>query len=215
MQHSVVGFEFTGDPLLQGEFLPFHEGLTVIYGLNGAGKTRLADGMRAALTGVKSKINLSMVVRLHVLTAEDLTNDRSSFDQPTPGAGLLLAIAEKYALADDFESSASSRRHITVSKASEIIDQFIEAQFDALGAPRELSDEVAADRLLLMHPAGTAAEPSWDVWPVADPAGPRVAEAIERLERANDEVEALEWSDDGMEAFNGSPDVTVGSLGAP
>lgn len=54
MQHSVVGFEFTHDPLLQGEFLPFHQGLTVRYGLNGAGKTRLAEGMRAALTGVRS-----------------------------------------------------------------------------------------------------------------------------------------------------------------
>ena len=131
-----------------------------------------------------------------------MAQDRSLVDQPTPGAGLLLAIAEKFALAADFESSADARRYITVSKANEIIDRFIGAQFDERGAPAELHDEVAADRLFLMHPAGTAADPGWDVWPVADPAGTQVAEALERLNRADDEVEALAWSDDGMDAFH-------------
>jgi predicted ATPase len=202
MQHSVVGFEFTGDPLLQGALLPFRQGLTVVYGLNGAGKTRLTEGVRAALTGVKSEIQLSMVIRLHKPTEQDVKQDKAWANQRTPGAGLLLAIAEKFALADDFEDATVSRPILTLRKASEIIDRFIQAQFDARSAPAELRDEVALDRLFLMHPAGTATDPAWDVWPVADPAGPRVAEALERLKRADEAVDALEYSDDGMDAFH-------------
>ena len=202
MQHCVVGFEFTGDPLLEGAFLPFCEGLTVLYGLNGATKTRLAEGMRAALTGVKSHIDVSMIVRLQVPTELDLKHDRSQDEQPTPGAGLLVAIAERFAVPADFEFSMENRQFITVSTANEIVDRFIRAQFDARSDRAELRDEVAADRLFLMHPAGTSADPSWDVWPVADPTGPEVRISSERLNRAGDEIEALEYSDEGMEVFH-------------
>ncbi|WP_309065800.1 ATP-binding protein [Microbacterium sp.] len=59
----ILGFELTGDPLLEGEFLPLRQGLTVLYGLNGAGKTRLIRGVRAALLGVRDDIEIGMIVR--------------------------------------------------------------------------------------------------------------------------------------------------------
>ena len=59
----IVGFDFTGDPLLDGDFLPLRPGLTVLYGLNGAGKTRLLRGIRAALLGIADDVEIGMVVR--------------------------------------------------------------------------------------------------------------------------------------------------------
>jgi predicted ATPase len=201
MHHSVVGFEFTGDSLLQGDFLPFREGLTIFYGLNGAGKTRLSEGVRAALTGVKSEVRLSMIIRLHEPTEHDQENDLVLSNRRSPGTGLLLAIAEKFALAGDFEDEGASRPILSLSRASEIIDRFIRAQFDARSAPTDLRDEVAADRLFLMHPVGTASEPRWDVWPVADRTGPRVAAALLGLKLADDEYAASEDSDEGADAY--------------
>lgn len=60
---AIVGFEITGDPLLGGEFIPFRRGLTVLYGLNGAGKSRLLRGISGTLLGVASDVEVGMVVR--------------------------------------------------------------------------------------------------------------------------------------------------------
>lgn len=202
MQHCVVGFEFTGDPVLQGRFLPFRDGLTVLYGLNGAGKTRLADGIRAALTGVKLDVDVSMVVRLHEPTELDRNHDNSWNNQAPPGAGLLLAVAEVFAMGTDFETSPANRRFLEVDRASQVVDRWIRRQFDARSASADLRDEVAEDRLFLMHPAGTSTEPAWDVWPVANSTGQHVKHALSQLKSADDQIEALEYADESMDAFH-------------
>jgi len=51
MEHAVVGFELLGDPVLGGEFIAFEDGLNVLYGLNGAGKSRLLTGIRRSSPG--------------------------------------------------------------------------------------------------------------------------------------------------------------------
>ena len=201
MQHAVVGFEFTGDELLEGGFIPFREGLTVVYGLNGAGKTRLIEGMRAALTGVKSEVGLSLLVRLHTPTEQDLNSD-SAGGQRAPGVGLLLAIADQFAELDDY-----SFRDLRLQVADGIINRYIReaftrdrgSAFDA-NVPPELVEEVAADRLFLMHPAGTSRLPSWEVWPVADLAGEWVAAEVDRLAHIDDAFD--EDDPDGLDVFN-------------
>jgi ABC-type hemin transport system ATPase subunit len=47
----IVGFDFSGDEMLRGEMLTLEQGLTVRYGLNGTGKSRLLRGIRGALLG--------------------------------------------------------------------------------------------------------------------------------------------------------------------
>lgn len=199
MKHAVVGFEFTGDPLLEGGFIPFDDGLTVIYGLNGAGKTRLVEGMRAALTGVRSNVGLSLLVRLHKPTERDLQLD-SVRGLRTPGTGLLLAIADEFSQPQDYFLDEP----LELEVADGIVDRFIRESFAdtrptawGIDVPQELVEEVAADRLFLMHPAGSARLPSWDVWPVADLAGKWVAGNVDRLIRASDDLD-----EDDMDPFH-------------
>lgn len=59
----VVGFDFSGDDMLTGGLLSFDQGLTVLYGLNGTGKSRLLRGIRGALPGIQTDVNISLVAR--------------------------------------------------------------------------------------------------------------------------------------------------------
>jgi len=63
--------------------------------------------MRAALTGVKSEVGLSLLVKLHRPTEQDLKSD-SAGDKRAPGVGLLLAIADQFAEPDDCLSKDTS-----------------------------------------------------------------------------------------------------------
>lgn len=207
MQHPVVGFDLAGDPLLNGDRLPFQDGLTVIYGLNGAGKTRLLEGIRGALTGVATEAEVHFVAKLHPPSAEDLTTD-SSWGQRAPGVGLLLAIAEQLAAPTDFRMGPQpGERVLDLQRADELIDEHIRKQFADSDSSQELLEEVLADRLVLLVPAGTPKTPRWDAWMVADPAGRHLAAELERLESG---ITAYESDDDAssetlVDLLNGSP----------
>ena len=97
MEHAIVGFELLGDPVLGGEFMAFGDGLNVLYGLNGTGKTRLLTGIRNSLPGIASCVRVGLIARVHEPTALDVEADSSlssylGRDQRCSGAGLLLAL---------------------------------------------------------------------------------------------------------------------------
>lgn len=198
MQHSIIGFDLTGDHLLQGDFVSLQQGLTVLYGLNGAGKTRLAAGIRGALTGVETDVGLSLIISLPVPSARDVSADHERVPERAPGSGFLIAIAERLALPGDF--SVADPSFLELQAASRVVDRFIDEQFE--GSPEALRNEVASERLFMVHPTGTVQSPSWNAWPVARASGPRVTEAVAVKRQAQDEFNIKPDDDDDLDEVN-------------
>ena len=201
---AVVGFEFTGDPLLQGEFVPLRQGLTVLYGLNGAGKTRLLRGVRAALTGVADDVEVGMIVRLE----RPAVDDRPS-REPMSASALLVALAEAIGALDAFAgierpvSPFWDPVPLSPLAASVVVDGYI-LRHAGYHDP-DLTAEISDSRLFLLMPTGVAGNPSWDAWGVADlelPAATRVRTVLQGLydkwmEAGDDEFDSAldEWDE--------------------
>lgn len=173
-------------------------GLNVVYGLNGAGKSRLLRGITHALCGIESDINVALVVQLHAGSPSQTStrNDESSVRVAAFGREPADAIAAACASASDFqwemrEFAAPVDQRIVKSEAVQrLIDDLM---WRRLGTATPLSREIAEDALFLFSPTGTSSSPSWDVWPVADtrrPLAKSECAALEALaESAYDSVE--------------------------
>jgi ABC-type molybdenum transport system ATPase subunit/photorepair protein PhrA len=177
--------------LLEGEFLPLRQGLTVLYGLNGAGKTRLLRGIRAALTGVRADVGLGMIVR--ATTRGDLEarwTARSDTSRPVAVA-LSHAIQATY-MSELVERSgyddpgvSPSERSLTSEQAKKIIHEYIGTL--AGDEDADLTAEMLDTRTFLLVPTGTTDQPAWDAWAVADldlPAAARVHRELALAEEA-------------------------------
>lgn len=188
MKHAVVGFELLGDPVLGGEFIAFESGLNVLYGLNGAGKSRLLTGIRNSLLGIASDVRIGLVARVHQPTPSDVESEASlpfylGRQQRCSGAGLLLALAD--AIGGPYDWDLHSHRHRELSyplpQAFELVREHLRAALEPFipGDPVEVSTEelesqLLDDRLILLFPDGTSSAPSWQAWPVADRRHPTV-----------------------------------------
>lgn len=139
----------------------------MLYGLNGAGKSRLLQGIRGALEGSRSDIGISLLARIANPGVEDLAADSAYEGLHPSGAGLALAFAESLRSSSKIDYVASRPRHVAemglgLENAMEVIDQWLRARIDtALAADvNALRTEIADDRLFLLHPTGTANAPS-------------------------------------------------------
>jgi hypothetical protein len=189
MNHAVVGFDLGDDSLLQSAFLPLRQGLTVVYGLNGAGKTRLLRGIQSALAGIRSDVRLSLVVRADVSAVDGETVlTRGSLGRA--GAPFLLGLAESLANPDDWDSiviAGEAELAMPEARALEVIVRHIRSE---AAADDELLKELLATRMFLLVPTGTTSAPGWDAWPIADPALPRAAAIVNHLEDAYHQADA-------------------------
>lgn len=197
MQHALVGFECTSDSVISGEFVPFEHGLTVLYGLNGAGKTRLLDGMRNALTGVRSDIGVDLVVRVQRPDANDRELDNRLLYQGSraPGVDLLVRLAMTLTGPKDRDTEVTEAdryvQTVSLSQADAVVDELIRQHaIGTSGSAPGFEDEVLRDRLFLLRGMGTPEAPSWDVWPVANVAGPATRSALEQQRREWTEAES-------------------------
>lgn len=181
-----MGFEFTGDPLLEGDFLPLRQGLTVLYGLNGAGKTRLLRGIRAALLGIADDVELGMIVRAELPVQSE---SWSAGDEERRPVGVALAqamMASGMHGAFGFYGDSPAEKRMSSDDASDVVSEYI--RNEAGDADPDLSRELQESRLFLLMPTGSAGHPSWDAWGVADlslPAATRVRGVLHDL--------MLEW----------------------
>lgn len=202
----ILGFEFTGDPLVEGNFLPLHRGLTVFYGLNGAGKTRLLRGIRAALTGVRSEVGLGLIVMAGA--GDDQTRWTSRAARPHP-VNVALAHAVLAARTNTFSErtgwddlgSSPSERSMTSTDASAIISEHIAAL--AGDEDADLTRELLDTRLFLLMPTGTEAYPAWDAWAVADLERPAASRSRAELTLAEEQfnADAPDDFDEMMESY--------------
>lgn len=210
----VVGFVAHGDPLLASSFVPLGDGLTVFYGLNGAGKTRFVSGISAALRGVRSRTGqVHLLVRVPRPTIDDERAETTQYDVmiPRPEWELLRHIARNHvaeAAADgetwDSRSGVFRKVH-TLSAADRIYLQAVEDAADPHRGPDPAISDVfnvlvataKEQRLLLMTPLGSVDHPRWDArFVVTEDGGPISAE-LNRLDIA--------WGADDIDAFDASP----------
>ncbi|MBC7596039.1 MAG: AAA family ATPase [Kineosporiaceae bacterium] len=190
MDHAIVGFELLGDPVLGGEFVAFQDGLNVLYGLNGAGKTRLLTGMRNALRGISSDTLVGLIVRVQAPTEADIASDNDNrifagLEQRRSGAGLLLALADQLGGPKDRDrySGYLKRNTISLPAAFKIVQDHLINELQGWFPPEgaieintdELESELLDDRLFLLLPDGEIGTARWHAWPVADRRGAAIA----------------------------------------
>jgi hypothetical protein len=157
------------------------------------------SGITAALTGVRSGIGIGLIVHVAHPTSEDVTEDGLSRKSRCSGAGLLLALARSQTNSSDrvvagydhyFEEDL-----LSLPSANEIVNDLIRSQAEQTWSPTqdELVEDLLRDRMFLLYPTGTSDSPSWEAWPVADPAGGAAKAELELLARAK---EAFDIDDD-------------------
>lgn len=153
MSSAIVGFVPCGDPVITGDMIPLQEGLSVIYGLNGTGKTRFLRGVRAAINGAQSDVRLGLLVTLR---AADSLSARS----------LTTALAR--AIAGSTYVEPADRDIV-----EEYLAEFLVGQ-QSMNHHNDLRREIADSRLIFLFPTGSVETPSWVGVPVVDlerPAG--------------------------------------------
>lgn len=204
-ESAIVGFEFTGDQLLTGEMLRLRQGLTVLYGLNGAGKTRVLRGVRAALLGIRDDVDMGMIVRAQVPNELPDSVRRWNIDVSRTPRPLTIALAQSMATSGMHDAlsdpgSLASEHRISAASATEIIDAHIRMM--AGDEDGELTAELLNSRLFLLVPTGTADHPAWDSWAVADltlPAAHKadvgISSSYSQLDHLLDHLEGEEWTE--------------------
>ena len=184
MESELVGFVFPGDALLETE-TPFEvrRGLNVLYGLNGAGKSRVLRAIQSALLGVESSANVALVVRIDVEYLRDQGERRADVEARmsdyelrvgteafgrSPAEAIASAVALPHQMRWVLPEQAGPideqiPRH---SLIAELVQGVIAGRLGDCDA--RLGDEITDDSLFMFVPIGTAGLPSWAVWPVAD-----------------------------------------------
>lgn len=204
MDSEIVGFIFPNDPLLEAaEPIELQPGLNVVYGLNGAGKSRLLTGVANALRGVDSAITVAVIVRIN---RDLLTEPSGSLDLPdaevevfgrSPAQAIAAGLVPTSYLATGIQEFARpiDQRVQTSAEVRELLDDLI---WRRLGGESRLATEIADDGLFMMVPSGTSDNPSWNVWPVADlrrPHASKVLAPMDLLAKALDSAPASAWSE--------------------
>lgn len=192
MRSDLVGFLFPNDALLQADgLLEVNPGLNVVYGLNGAGKSRLLRGITNALRGIESDINVALVIRVHIedRPRSSVHGDIAPSRVEAFGREPAQAIAAARASARDFEwemrefAGPMDLRSVRPHAAQRLLQELM---WERLGATTPLSMEIAADAMFLFSPTGASSAPSWDVWPVADSRRPEANAASTALDSLAD-----------------------------
>lgn len=169
----IVGFDFSGDAMLRGSRLAFQQGLTVLYGLNGTGKSRMLRGIRGALLGVQNDVNVSLIARAVDTSGITEFTRRTRLRWSPSARPLALALAQELADSDDFTASPgrrSAERVLTPEAVSAVIRRHIEER--AGDQHPQFRSEVLEDRFFILSPSGTEGSPSWSAYAVADSSRP-------------------------------------------
>lgn len=186
MDHRIVGFEITGDAVLEDSFLPMQDGLTAVYGLNGAGKSRLLRGIRYALLGEESDIGVFVVAQA---TPDAWESDRFRTSHPrfkTTGyrPTLRYAIAEQIGGWSPDVSFSNDRdewiQGLSAEQVAEAIDEVFRSRLRSTDT--ELEQEIAQNPFFLLHPLGTSNAPRWEAWPAYDSQLPAARAHLARYE---------------------------------
>ncbi|MGK2932133.1 MAG: hypothetical protein ACSLFD_05110 [Solirubrobacterales bacterium] len=209
MSDVILGFEVAGDPLLGQAFIPFRSGLTVFYGLNGAGKSRLMSGVTAALRGERTEVLVGLVLSA-VRTGGGRSGEVVDLNRRLTEALKGLDAHDSYVRGPTDQQAPSS------NLSNSTIDDHLKW---AASSPEETDDdvtlaarpvferEVLEDRLFFAAPTGTKSAPAWELWPVARPDRPGAAALISRIREIEEDYDSYALEDLTDEIFTRSVDL--------
>lgn len=153
----LLGATIDGPPPLGRVHVPLDEGLTVLFGLNGAGKTRLLEAVRRALLGIDPGAGTDAVLHLRVADPEMPING--------PFLGAVVRAARSLLDTDeDIETPEWFKPEEQGGTAAwvDLVDQT--GTVEALTLPSGAREDVGYGGLLSCYAVGTAAEPAWKVY---------------------------------------------------
>lgn len=214
--HQIVGFEIASDAMLQPQFLPLDSGLTVFYGLNGSGKTRLISGIRDALLGVRSDVGVFLVCKTRRDGWEqdpDPTRHHPQKRVEDRGGDLVAARSLRFAFAEktiagigELETSGVNDNPYHLLSPSQVEHGLQEIFSERLvDESSPLSVEILAEKHALLRPAGTRSAPAWEAWPAFDSWKPVAAEFTKDYEELVEECEGDYLDDSVLEMIQNSP----------
>jgi len=181
--YDVKGFSLIGPPPLGVVHVPWSPRLHVMYGANGAGKSRVLNGIRDALSGVAQRPGgrAFMHVQLHTVGPPRVSRYRPTEGsmRPPPDLALhlhqqLLACIKAYWMEELGEPGSESEDldNLAQFRALEDVASMVRAflwQERAAGnaladLPAELEDELSRQGLFSLLAQGTESEPRWALY---------------------------------------------------
>lgn len=211
MDPELIGITIQGPPPVGRVHLRLDSGLSVLYGLNGAGKTSILEAIRSALTGIRGKGLAALHVRY--------SNPTKSIDLnevDTSSEGMLAWDLEQW-----LTTVSSGLRPLKVnaeSGISALVEQIlIEAGNIAFKKDQPgIIHEVARQGVFTLVAAGTV-QPDWNLWisGIVDETTPVLRERVEfevRRARAHDQsvgsspLDATELSLEALARFSSGDD---------
>lgn len=159
----VIGFVLSAVPGLEYTYIPATPGLTVLYGLNGAGKSRILNAISSIWTGEKS--GAAALVQLPPARKADYSVFSLEYrlvEAWKPSALVKLDFLASYVAAADFEAISEEALDADLQPiAPDLPDPFHGPLPD--GWVDEVRQEMLAQRLILITPDGTSGSSSWTV----------------------------------------------------
>ena len=189
-----VGFILHRVPGIDPVYLPAKSGLTVLYGLNGVGKSRILDALRSVWTGEGSGVSALVRIPRSTGAAEAASNFtvnlvRAWLPRAVVGEGFMSSVD-----GDAEELLGEELWHQLQPMDADVPDPFLgRMRSDRLEA---LHAEMLKQRLVAVTPSGSAQNPSWTVCfaAVEEPSFPAVSAELRRIRdgyrRLEDEASA-------------------------
>lgn len=199
VEDAVLRVAVLNDPVLAASGpVAINNGLNVLYGLNGAGKSRFLRGVSDALQGVESDVRVGLLVNASSSVHSDAKSSHARKESITS------ALARALAKPDDFDhfqpGTPAALQRISPARAAGVLDGYLD---ELLPPDGEARDWVLENRLFLLVPSGSKGAPQWLAWAVADPSIDWVRRETVVLDEIWDRF-VNEYDDDDEEANDSS-----------
>lgn len=175
---ALLGVSLYGPAPLRSTHIRLESGLSVFYGVNGAGKTAVLRGLEAAFSGIKTSSSTAL---LHVALPDPwprMYARERLLEQAQPTARGLPARLLRGLKSGWQWSTLADLTDETLDDWTSAVAAFLARTAESL--PEELALALAAQRLASLEPIGTAS-PAWRIHVAARPGDGAQAEAVDKL----------------------------------
>jgi len=180
-QPGLVGFVLHRVPGIRPAYIPAIPGLTVLYGLNGAGKSRILEAVRSVWTGQSSGV--TALVRVPHIGDPELWSDAFTVNLVRAWrSGSVVDRLGVLTIEGDFEEIMSDALREQIQPLNlKAPDPYLGPL--ATDRLRKIHDEVLDQRLVAVTPRGYAGRPSWTVCfaAIEEPAFPAISAELRRI----------------------------------